>query len=678
MTLKLSMLVDMNAKQALNENERLKASFQATAGAGYRIGDAGKITAAELDKLSSKVRISTLRMSEFKKAQIAAALSGKQMAATHKLAAGSVANLTAQFNDIGVMMAAGQNPLQLALQQGTQITQVIGPMGAAGAVKALGTAFMGMINPISIITIGVIAGGAALFQYAQSATKADEASDQFADSLEKMTERSTSAAEKLELLKSGMKSIEELRIAQEKERLTARAEQLRSQIAPGARFQGGLNAELRDVEEQLAVIKETEQATIRNEEALKRKEALERRIFQAYRVHGQTRAEAEQQQRDQLSAQYRLYAETRVEASALSQQLLEAYDAGRDLSEINMPEGLIAAEVAAAALAQHLQVSLAVARTMVAMGNNLAAPGGPDQARANVQGQFQGQSGLNRDALIAQRTLIGKNNRSKSGGGADTDKIAQFTQSLRDELAILREMDPIQKELIRNRETLAGATQAQRDQITGLLGQHAAETSALERKQFAWDTVGSAATGVLDAITNKSKSVSDTLRNLAASVLDVVIQGQLLGTGPFGNGVGGLIGAAFPMLIPGRAEGGPIFGPGGPKDDKVLFMGSNGEHVMNARAASRYRPILELMNAGVPIPGLANGGMVGTQRGSTPASANGNSAPLQVNMDVSGARGDREIEEAGYRGMQRALAEYDRETLPQRVGQINEDPRMRG
>tara|TARA_A100001391_G_scaffold50885_1_gene30946 strand:- start:26954 stop:29257 length:2304 start_codon:yes stop_codon:yes gene_type:complete len=78
------------------------------------------------------------------------------------------ANLAAQFNDIGLMMASGQSPLLLALQQGTQVSQVIGPMGAAGAVKALGSAFLSVISPVSLLTIGVIAAGAAAFQYFSS------------------------------------------------------------------------------------------------------------------------------------------------------------------------------------------------------------------------------------------------------------------------------------------------------------------------------------------------------------------------------------------------------------------------------------------------------------------------------------------------------------------------------
>jgi Prophage tail length tape measure protein len=77
------------------------------------------------------------------------------------------ANVFSQLNDIGMMMAAGQNPLQLALQQGTQLNQVWGQMG--GKVSTVGAllrgAFMQLLNPLNLVTIGVIAGGAALMNY---------------------------------------------------------------------------------------------------------------------------------------------------------------------------------------------------------------------------------------------------------------------------------------------------------------------------------------------------------------------------------------------------------------------------------------------------------------------------------------------------------------------------------
>jgi len=92
-----------------------------------------------------------------------------QYGAATGMAAGHTANLFAQWNDIALMMAAGQNPFQLALQQGTQVSQVLMMMGGGTrALKALGTSFLAMLNPISLATIGIIAFGAAGVQWLMS------------------------------------------------------------------------------------------------------------------------------------------------------------------------------------------------------------------------------------------------------------------------------------------------------------------------------------------------------------------------------------------------------------------------------------------------------------------------------------------------------------------------------
>ncbi|MFZ5749913.1 MAG: phage tail length tape measure family protein [Pseudomonadota bacterium] len=67
-------------------------------------------------------------------------------------------NLVAQFNDVGQMLASGQSPLLLAVQQGTQISQALGPLGARGAVAALGQAFVGMLNPVNLAVFAAVAG----------------------------------------------------------------------------------------------------------------------------------------------------------------------------------------------------------------------------------------------------------------------------------------------------------------------------------------------------------------------------------------------------------------------------------------------------------------------------------------------------------------------------------------
>ncbi|NYG47588.1 hypothetical protein GGD67_005069 [Bradyrhizobium sp. IAR9] len=79
------------------------------------------------------------------------------------------ANLAAQFQDIAVQLQGGQSPFTVALQQGTQISQVLGQGGATGAVSLLGSAFASLLSPTSLATIAVIALGGAAVQYGAKA-----------------------------------------------------------------------------------------------------------------------------------------------------------------------------------------------------------------------------------------------------------------------------------------------------------------------------------------------------------------------------------------------------------------------------------------------------------------------------------------------------------------------------
>lgn len=104
------------------------------------------------------------------------------------------ANMYAQFNDIGVMLAAGQNPLQLALQQGTQINQVIAQMGGGmAAVKGVGVALLNIVNPMNLAVIGMIALGAAAFKAVAGAKKFEGALSDLQDASEAFS-KSTKAA----------------------------------------------------------------------------------------------------------------------------------------------------------------------------------------------------------------------------------------------------------------------------------------------------------------------------------------------------------------------------------------------------------------------------------------------------------------------------------------------------
>ena len=98
-----------------------------------------------------------------------AATSQKRYHAANENAPGAgafqTANVAAQFQDVGVTAAMGMSPLMIGLQQGTQLSAVLGPMGAAGAVKSLGAAFLSILSPVSLATIGLTAAAAAAIQY---------------------------------------------------------------------------------------------------------------------------------------------------------------------------------------------------------------------------------------------------------------------------------------------------------------------------------------------------------------------------------------------------------------------------------------------------------------------------------------------------------------------------------
>lgn len=64
----------------------------------------------------------------------------------------------------------------------------------------------------------------------------------------------------------------------------------------------------------------------------------------------------------------------------------------------------------------------------------------------------------------------------------------------------------------------------------------------------------------------------------------------------------------------GYAYGGQVLGPGGPRDDVIPALLSNGEFVVNAAATAQNLPLLESINGG-EVPRFADGGRVALDRG---------------------------------------------------------------
>lgn len=127
----------------------------------------GAISATEMATAISKERQAALAST--------AAIKGRNAALADtpvQRGGGSFAtsNIAAQFQDIGVTAAMGMSPLQVALQQGTQLSAVFNDLkrDGQGVGSALATAFASVISPVSLVTIGVVAASVAAIQYFSS------------------------------------------------------------------------------------------------------------------------------------------------------------------------------------------------------------------------------------------------------------------------------------------------------------------------------------------------------------------------------------------------------------------------------------------------------------------------------------------------------------------------------
>lgn len=189
MSLRFGILFGANTSQAKAGVKSLQSDFKVIKGDIHSASAAVKHFNGDLGMLSAGVNLTNLRVKSSGSAFASLATDASAMGGEMDIAAGSVGNVFAQLNDIGVMMAAGQNPLQLAIQQGTQLNQVFGPLGVRGSMQALGKAVLAMVSPMSLLTIGTIAAGSAIGQWIFQSLSMGESAESVADKIEKLDDQ---------------------------------------------------------------------------------------------------------------------------------------------------------------------------------------------------------------------------------------------------------------------------------------------------------------------------------------------------------------------------------------------------------------------------------------------------------------------------------------------------------
>lgn len=144
--------------------------YEATVNEIQRAHKPGAITAQEMTAALDRERQAYERL----KTSATAAGAAVKAANSNRGGAQSFnsANAAFQFQDIAVTSAMGMNPLMIGLQQGTQLASVVGSMEKP--VSGLAAAFTSLLSPVSLITIGLTAGTAALIQYFTTAESGTE------------------------------------------------------------------------------------------------------------------------------------------------------------------------------------------------------------------------------------------------------------------------------------------------------------------------------------------------------------------------------------------------------------------------------------------------------------------------------------------------------------------------
>jgi len=251
-------------------------------------------------------------------------------------------NIAAQFQDIGVQLAGGQSPFLIALQQGTQLNGVFTSMGAnfRSVGPLLLSAFKSLISPISLVTIGVIAAGGALFQWASGAMKAKDDSaalnaetERLKSMMDGLTESTRALRLEREIAASGasgeaeQSALNEInRLTQEREQILVRIDSLQANRAAGFRQaaedeRDALTIRIEEIDVALQQLK-TEQdlglaARLRANE-----------IRNSYRDQWA----AAETLRDKMIAAYQVYAMTRNMAVSLADETFRAAQAAASLA----------------------------------------------------------------------------------------------------------------------------------------------------------------------------------------------------------------------------------------------------------------------------------------------------------------------------------------------------------
>ena len=152
--------------------EKLLGQIDPTTAAFARLGDqqrqlekfkaAGILDPGTFNEYKAKIEQAESGLVSFDKTVARTGVSAKQSAAALRM-------LPAQFSDIFVSLQGGQAPLTVFLQQGSQIKDSFGGIGAAA--KAMGGYIVGLVNPFTLAAAAAAGLGVAYYKGSEESTR---------------------------------------------------------------------------------------------------------------------------------------------------------------------------------------------------------------------------------------------------------------------------------------------------------------------------------------------------------------------------------------------------------------------------------------------------------------------------------------------------------------------------
>ncbi|ATE84728.1 hypothetical protein B9J07_25595 [Sinorhizobium sp. LM21] len=531
------------------------------------------------------------------------AAAARDAAKSVEIAKGSVGNLAAQFSDIGVQLAGGQSPFLIALQQGSQIGQVLGPLGAAGAVQALGSAFFSLLSPVNLLTIGTIALGGVAFAYFSDllgqGADAEETLQRQAELIGQVADRWGDAVPALREYAEALERAEQ--IAQLGEASTAAASKqwdgLRSQI-------GDLNVEFADLVSLLQAAGVETEGVVSLQNAVG---GLQQKIDD-----GTASAEDADAVHSALFSMFQDTGIPAVEAlmnrvAGLAAQITSASNAAAKFSLDRLAvTGLYPSQGAYSNVDRSADGAIQGSGAQLLPGGRVPVPEG--RGTPELSGfpyERIGRGG-------------GGGGRGKSDEERQAENIQRVIQSLEDEQKALGKSKTEQRIMQSLRRADVDATSAQGQQISTLITQIEAEKEALKEAKEAGDFMRDALKDSFSDLIPEIETGNKALDSFINKLIQASAEALFFGSGPLGGffGGGGFLSGLFGG---GRAVGGGVdpwrdylVGENGPE---LIRIGSRGGRVGEASGMSSAQPSVYSTTYNIDARGADQAAVARLERG---------------------------------------------------------------